>query len=103
MRVRRAFTIGRNHFYPQPNVDSSVVVLEPDPAPGIANPARFDEVVKAAFAYRRKTLVNSASRAMNVTREQLLAALVDLHIDPETRAEQLDLPTFARLTAQLDR
>jgi 16S rRNA (adenine1518-N6/adenine1519-N6)-dimethyltransferase len=104
MRVRRAFTIGRTHFYPKPNVDSSVVVLEPRQPPAeIADFGRFDEVVKAAFAYRRKTLSNSLLRALGIPREQSAAALASLHLDPEIRAEQIDLSTFARLAQKLAR
>jgi 16S rRNA (adenine1518-N6/adenine1519-N6)-dimethyltransferase len=101
MLVRRAFTIGRTHFWPQPNVESSVAVLEPSRQVDIENLSRFDEVVKAAFAYRRKTLVNSLLRALGAPREQTGAALQALNLNPETRAEQLDLATFAKLAAQL--
>jgi len=98
MNVRRAFTIGRTHFYPQPNVDSSVAVLEPAAPPlPIENFSAFDEVVKAAFAYRRKTLANSLSRGMNVPRERTIAALRTLEIEPEIRAEQLDIAAFIKL------
>ena len=101
MRVRRAFTIGRSHFYPRPNVESSVAVLVPEKSVEIGNLTRFDEVVRAAFAYRRKTLVNSLLRALNVPRDQTLTALEALRLDPEIRAEQLDLSTFAELAAKL--
>lgn len=102
MSVRRAFTIGRTHFYPQPNVDSSVVVLEPSSPPiAIENLERFDEVVRAAFAYRRKTLANSLLRGMNVPRDQTAAVLRTLDIDPEIRAEQLDITAFIKLAKGL--
>ena len=101
MQVRRAFTIGRTHFWPQPNVESSVAVLEPAHQVEIGNPVRFDEIVKAAFAYRRKTLVNSLSRALGIERGQSVAALEALNLNPEIRAEQLDLATFAKLAAKL--
>jgi 16S rRNA (adenine1518-N6/adenine1519-N6)-dimethyltransferase len=102
MQVRRAFTIGRSHFYPRPNVDSSVAVLEPlaEP-PHIADFQRFDSIVKAAFAYRRKTLANSLSHALQIPRERTVAALEHLDIDPEIRAEQLDLSAFSKLTREL--
>ncbi len=102
MQVHRAFTIGRSHFYPRPNVDSSVVVLEPLAAPpNIDDFARFDSIVKAAFAYRRKTLANSLSHALQIPRERTVTALNRLEIDSEIRAEQLDLTAFAELTREL--
>ena len=102
MRVQRAFTIGRTHFYPRPNVDSSVAVLEPLPVrPEIADFERFDSIVKAAFAYRRKTLANSLSHALRIPRERTLAALERLELDSEIRAEQLDLAAFTELAREL--
>lgn len=102
MDAKRAFTIGRSHFYPQPNVDSSVVVLEPHVGTqGIDDFERFDAIVKAAFAYRRKTLANSLSLALAVPRERTVAALSALGLDPEIRAEQLDLSKFAELARKL--
>lgn len=102
MRVRRAFTIGRSHFYPRPNVDSSVAILEPLAEPSrIDDFQRFDSIVKAAFAYRRKTLANSLLHALRIPRERTVAALEHLDIDPEIRAEQLDLTAFTELTREL--
>ena len=102
MSVRRAFTIGRTHFYPQPNVDSSVAVLEPAaPALPIENFELFDQVVRAAFAYRRKTLANSLFRGMNVPRERTTAVLRTLGIDPEIRAEQLDITAFIKFAERI--
>jgi 16S rRNA (adenine1518-N6/adenine1519-N6)-dimethyltransferase len=102
MEVRRAFTLGRTHFYPPPKVDSSVVVLErrTGPAPIESFPG-FYEVVRGAFAYRRKTLANSLSRALAIPRERTVAALKSLELDPEARAEQLDLGAFTELAGKL--
>lgn len=102
MDVRRAFTLGRTHFYPPPKVDSSVVVLERRPAtPRIESFPRFYEVVRGAFAYRRKTLANSLFRAVAIPREETVAALRSLNLDTEARAEQLDLAAFAELAGKL--
>jgi 16S rRNA (adenine1518-N6/adenine1519-N6)-dimethyltransferase len=101
MRVSRAFTIGRTQFYPQPNVDSSVALLEPLQNAAIRDLAAFDALVKAGFAYRRKTLVNSLLRALGTPRERTVAALRALGIDPEARAEELDLGAFAKLACEL--
>lgn len=51
--------VPRNAFLPQPRVDSAIVRLEPRPAPfPLADPDRFDAVVDALFAHRRKTVEN---------------------------------------------
>jgi len=97
--VRRAFTLGPNLFYPRPKVDSAVVVLERRSAPAVAVRDRtfFLQVVRAAFAYRRKTLANSLSLALGIDRPRTQAALAALNIDSEIRAEQLDLGAFGAL------
>ena len=101
MRARRAFTLGPSHFHPRPNVDSSVVVLERSPQTFAGDRAWFTAVVKAAFAYRRKTLANSLTRALGIPRERTIAALRALTIDPEARAQRLDLHAFTRIARAL--
>jgi 16S rRNA (adenine1518-N6/adenine1519-N6)-dimethyltransferase len=51
--------VPRNAFFPQPRVDSAVVSIDPRPPPfPLAHPERFDAVVDALFAHRRKTVEN---------------------------------------------
>ena len=66
MTVRRAFILGPGVFFPRPNVDSAVVVLERRPQPIVSGTllATTREVVRAAFSYRRKTLANSLQLAL---------------------------------------
>jgi 16S rRNA (adenine1518-N6/adenine1519-N6)-dimethyltransferase len=99
VHVRRAFVLGPNVFYPRPKVDSAVVVMErrAEPAVAVRDRAFFLQVVRAAFAYRRKTLANSLSLAIDIERSRTQAALASLGIDTEIRAEQLDLGEFGAL------
>ncbi len=103
MTVRRAFTLGPGVFYPRPKVDSAVVVLERRVTPGVVveRPAFLLQVVRAAFAYRRKTLANSLSLALGIDRARTQTALASLAIDSEIRAEQLDLGSFGALADAL--
>jgi 16S rRNA (adenine1518-N6/adenine1519-N6)-dimethyltransferase len=100
---KRAFVLGPGVFYPRPNVDSAVVVLERRLVPAVEarDPAFLMQVVRGGFAYRRKTLVNSLSLALEIERERTRAALSALDIDTEIRAEQLDLGAFAALADKL--
>ncbi len=103
MEVERAFTLGPGAFYPRPKVDSTVVLLRRRDRPAVAvrDEAWFRQVVRAAFAYRRKTLVNSLSLALNVPRAAVAGALQSLDIDPEIRGEQLGIADLARLADAL--
>jgi len=103
MRVERAFDVAPGQFYPRPNVTSTVVVLRrrEQPVVDIRDRVRFEQVVRGAFAYRRKTLANSLALALDLPRERIAAALRLLDLDPDIRGETLDLPTFAALADAL--
>ncbi|UDY24128.1 16S rRNA (adenine(1518)-N(6)/adenine(1519)-N(6))-dimethyltransferase RsmA [Nocardioides sp. Kera G14] len=91
--VRRAGAIGRNVFWPAPNVDSGLVYWEHH-APPTTSVAREDvfKLVDAAFAQRRKGL-RGALKAYGVTESHLRAA----GLDPLVRGEQLTIHDFVRL------
>jgi 16S rRNA (adenine1518-N6/adenine1519-N6)-dimethyltransferase len=103
MRVRRALTLGPNSFYPRPKVESAVVVMEPHATPPVTvrDRAFFMQVVRGAFAYRRKTLANSLALALGLERRRVETTLSGLDLAPEIRGEQLDLAAFAALADAL--
>ena len=103
MAIRRAFVLGPGVFYPRPKVDSAVVVMDRHAVPAVAVRDRrfFLQVVRAAFAYRRKTLANSLHLALDIDRARTQTALAGLAIDSEIRAEQLDLGAFGALADAL--
>lgn len=102
-RVERAFRLGPQAFYPRPKVDSTVVriVRREEPAVRVCDEARFRQVARAAFAYRRKTLANSLSLALGLDRSAVANALRSLGLDTEIRGEQLGIADFARLADAL--
>ena len=103
MTVERAFTLGPRAFYPAPKVDSTVVrlVRRAEPAVAPRDLALFRKVVRAAFAYRRKTLANSLALALDADRSAIAAAIAASGLSPESRGEQLDLTDFCRLADTL--
>jgi 16S rRNA (adenine1518-N6/adenine1519-N6)-dimethyltransferase len=91
-------------FHPPPKVDSAVLRLTRRKAPRapIIDEARFIRVVKASFAHRRKTLLNSIKSETTLgTPETLLAALQAAGIDPQRRAETLAPEEFAAIECAL--
>ncbi len=95
--VRRAGSVGRRVFWPEPNVDSGLVALIRRPPPEGDRRATF-AVVDAAFASRRKSLRAALSRwagSPAAAEARLRAA----GIDPSLRGEQLAVTDFARLAA----
>jgi 16S rRNA (adenine1518-N6/adenine1519-N6)-dimethyltransferase len=103
MSVEIELTLAPQSFFPAPKVKSSVVQLRPRPQPAVQmrDAALFWKVVRGAFAYRRKTLVNSLSLALDLDREKIGRALALSNLSPELRGERLDLSDFARLADAL--
>ncbi|HEX3932138.1 MAG TPA: 16S rRNA (adenine(1518)-N(6)/adenine(1519)-N(6))-dimethyltransferase RsmA [Nocardioides sp.] len=99
--VRRAGAVGRNVFWPAPNVDSGLVAWTRRAAPSTsATREEVFAVVDAAFAQRRKAL-RGALRALAGSGEAAEAALRRAGIDPLARGESLTVGDFARLTEAL--
>jgi 16S rRNA (adenine1518-N6/adenine1519-N6)-dimethyltransferase len=95
--VTKAGTIGRNVFWPAPNVDSGLVAFVRREPPAGSRAATF-AVIDAAFAQRRKTLraaLAGWAGSAPAAEERLRAA----GIDPSARGEVLGVEDFARLAA----
>ncbi len=91
--VESRFDVPPGAVRPPPKVDSAVVRLVPRPPEriGVDDGALFARVVRDAFGQRRKTLRNAVSRLVD---EGTIRAA---GIDPQARAEQLDVADFVRL------
>lgn len=97
----RAMKVGKNVFWPAPNVDSALVYMERRPAPQTTAPREFVfQVVDAAFAQRRKTLRQALSSLAGST-ALATAAIEAAGIDSGARGETLDINDFARVAEQL--
>ena len=101
--VKRAGAIGRNVFWPAPNVDSGLVAWEHrDPPQVSVSREQVFAVVDAAFAQRRKTL-RSTLKQMAGSAEAAEAALAHAGVDPMARGESLGVEQFARIAEGLHR
>ncbi|WJY67652.1 16S rRNA (adenine(1518)-N(6)/adenine(1519)-N(6))-dimethyltransferase RsmA [Corynebacterium auris] len=96
--VSRAGVIGKNVFWPAPNIESGLVRIDVDnPYPRDKRDAVF-ELVDAAFAQRRKTL-RSTLAGVYGSPAAAEAALREAGIDPGLRGEKLSVADFAGLGA----
>ena len=92
--------VSRSVFVPVPNVDSTLVAFTRRPEwPELADDwPRIVATVRAAFAYRRKTLVNALPPAgWRESRAAVEAACRAAGIDAKARAEALPAETFVAL------
>lgn len=99
--VRRAGAIGRNVFWPAPNVDSGLVAwTRREPPTTVVPRERVFAVVDAAFAHRRKGL-RGALRGLAGSTEAASAALEAAGVDPLARGESLAVGDFVRIAEAL--
>ncbi len=99
--VRRAGTVGRHVFWPEPNVDSGLVAWERrDPPATSATREEVFAVIDAAFAHRRKGLRGSLRELAGST-EAASAALEKAGVEPLARGESLGITDFARIAEAL--
>jgi len=104
-RIEPVCDVPKSAFVPPPNVMSQVVrlTLRERPPVEVANPDWFFQVVRAAFAQRRKTLLNNLHRFLpHVAKEELAQILHEIGADPARRAETLSLQEFAALSRRLE-
>ena len=98
------FDVPPDCFLPAPKVTSSVLRLTPRPLPAeLEDEAFFFRVVRAAFAQRRKTLLNALGAAFGgqVSKEELAGLLAGCGLPPDVRGERLGIPEFAALARAL--
>jgi 16S rRNA (adenine1518-N6/adenine1519-N6)-dimethyltransferase len=89
-------------FHPAPKVTSTFLCMSPrEDAPAPAELAGLEGVVRAGFAHRRKTLVNSLTRAADIEPSRTGEALRAIGLDARVRAEQLDPGRWRALARRL--
>jgi 16S rRNA (adenine1518-N6/adenine1519-N6)-dimethyltransferase len=100
--ITKVFRVSANCFRPRPDVGSAVVLLhtkqQRELSPG-QEPA-FAALVKAAFAHRRKTLVNSL-RDEGYDRTLWAEILESCGLSPTVRAETLSVSQFVELSLRI--
>lgn len=87
-------------FTPPPKVDSQVVILKTRQTPFLTdvNETDFFRIVKAGFSAKRKKLRSSLSGGLKLSKPETEAILGKAGINPDARAETLDLDAWVRLT-----
>ena len=102
-RCEYRFEVPPECFTPAPKVTSAVVKLTPQSKPEcVEDDQAFFRVVKAAFAQRRKTLLNCLGSAYgDRSKEELRQVITDCGLPEDIRGERLGIPEFAALAKAL--
>lgn len=93
--------VGKEKFIPSPKVDSAVIEMTIRETPKVTpkDEKMFFRVIKAAFAQRRKTLVNSLCNAGCFgSKEAICAAVEKIGKDANIRGERLSMEDFCALS-----
>ncbi|MCL6516623.1 16S rRNA (adenine(1518)-N(6)/adenine(1519)-N(6))-dimethyltransferase RsmA [Alicyclobacillus sp.] len=103
--VETVCRVGPGAFLPPPEVESTVVRLRrrATPAVDVVDERTLFGVIRAAFATRRKTLLNALTTQLPLERAACLTALTEAGIAPQRRGETLSLEEFARLADAIAR
>lgn len=97
------FTVPPTCFLPAPKVTSAVIRCPVRKAPpvDVVSESALWRTVKAGFALRRKTLVNSLQTGYRLPKEQLAEIVTSCGLSPTVRGERLTLADYAQLTNAL--
>jgi 16S rRNA (adenine1518-N6/adenine1519-N6)-dimethyltransferase len=102
-QVRLGQHVRAELFTPPPKVDSQILILKridralfPD-----VDQKEFFRMVKAGFAQRRKTLLNTLSSGLHLERAEVAALCKSVDIDPQRRPQTLSLDEWHNLYISL--
>ncbi len=99
------FGVGRESFMPPPNVDSAVIKLSlrDKPAVELTDEKAFFRFIRACFAQRRKTLVNTVSSSMGISKDLLREALGAAGLAETVRSESLTMEELAFISNYINK
>ncbi len=90
--------VNRKMFYPVPNVDSCVVTVTMNDRYAGEDKAKIKKLIRAAFAMRRKTLVNNIASFFGISKESAANAVVSAGFSSSVRGEVLSVDDFVKLS-----
>lgn len=102
--ARLGLVVPGDRFFPTTKVDSQAIELQilASPRVEVDDLSFFEQVVRASFGSRRKTLLNSLGRSeLSPDKTELSDLLQSIAIDPSRRAETLTLEEFVTLAKKL--
>lgn len=95
-------TVPKSVFMPSPKIDSAVIRLNMKESLPDVDKKQFFKVVRASFSKRRKTILNAlSSYGFTIEKYEIKGALEAAGIDPGSRAEQLSLEEFVKISKVL--
>lgn len=96
---RIIFNVSPKSFFPEPNVESSVVMIEKkeEPLLEVENLDFFLKFNRNIFAQRRKTLYNNIQKAYNYDKGLIKKIIKENNLDESVRSEELDVSQIVKI------
>jgi len=97
--TKKIFEVKPTAFWPQPKVTSAVLKMEIRSYPGFdADYKIFFKVVKACFSQRRKTIHNTLSSGLGLSKGEISEILSRAEVNEKNRAENISIEEFQKIT-----
>ena len=97
-KVKKITDVPKEAFNPEPNVTSSIVLLETKKDNEVIDePEKLLSFIKKGFSAPRKTLVNSLSLSLKIDKGFLSNKLIKINIDPKLRPGNLDIDEWLKI------
>ncbi len=94
--------VDKSSFYPEPKVDSAILKIKnikrDFPESYYKN---FFRIVKIGFSAKRKKLSNNLAGGLHIDKEEAKKILLASKINPNCRAQELDLESWKKLAAAI--
>jgi len=96
--------ISKKSFWPSPKVDGAIIKISRiyTDLPQI-DTNLFFKIVKAGFSQPRKQILNNLTNRLKLTKEQIRSWLLENNIQPQQRAETLNIKDWLNLAKTLNR
>ena len=97
--------VSKKSFWPEPEVDAAILRITLGgtvPPRGDCPPPVFFKIVRAGFHHPRKLLASNLSKTLGVSKEKVGTALIQNHINPRARAENLSVKDWTHLSRSLN-
>ena len=88
--------VPRSCFWPQPKIDSAILVIKNIKPPQI-NEEKFFAIIRTGFSSPRKKLITNLSKKLKQSRAQLENTFKKTNLDPSVRAESLTMEKWKEL------
>lgn len=89
-------------FIPPPKVDSQILIMENNNRLHSTDTKQLFRLVSFGFSSRRKTLVNSLSGSMKVSKTEITGVLKNSGIDPGARPQTLAIQDWIKLLESVE-